>query len=131
MPSARMSRVLTKRFRDDPVWRPETACRANCSCAKEKEAMAHDERSLVASPEQRTAALEIVLRHKGEMPETFVHDFTEHAKEKCITDNAARMVARAWIDPSFRTRLLADGPAAANEMGFEFPEHHRQLVVLE
>ena len=85
----------------------------------------------VATPEERAAALEIVLRRKGEMPETFVEDFTDHAEEKWITDNGARMVARAWTDPKFRARMLADGTAAAKEMGFQFPEHHRQLVVLE
>jgi nitrile hydratase subunit alpha len=85
----------------------------------------------VATPEQRAAALEIVLRRKGEMPGTFVEDFTDHAEEKWITDNGARMVARAWVDPEFRARMLANGTAAAKEMGFEFPEHHRQLVVLE
>ena len=93
--------------------------------------MSHDQHSFVAPPEQRVAALEIVLRRKGEMPETFVHDFTEHAEEKWITDNGARMVARAWVDPSFRRRMLADGTTVAKEMGFDFPEHHRQLVVLE
>jgi len=60
--------------------------------------MTHDHRSLVAPPEQRAAALEMVLRRRGEMPETFVHDFTEHAEEKWITDNGARMVASAWTD---------------------------------
>jgi nitrile hydratase len=40
-------------------------------------------------------------------------------------------VARAWSDAAFRARMLADGTAAAREMGFEFPEHHRHLVVLE
>jgi nitrile hydratase subunit alpha len=30
----------------------------------------------------------------------------------------ARMVARAWLDPGFRERLLADGNAAAAELGF-------------
>jgi hypothetical protein len=64
------------------------------------------------------------------MPETFVNDFTEHAEEDWITDNGARMVARAWTDPPFRERMLADG-SCGKEMGFEFPEHHRQLVVLE
>jgi len=29
----------------------------------------------------------------------------------------ARMVARAWTDPDFRARMLADGTAAAEEMG--------------
>jgi nitrile hydratase subunit alpha len=41
------------------------------------------------------------------------------------------MVARAWTDPAFRARMLADGTGTAREMGFEFPEHHRHLVVLE
>ena len=93
--------------------------------------MAHDHRSSVATPEQRVAALELVLRRKGELPDTFIHDFTEHADDEWITSNGARMVARAWTDPTYRARMLADGTAAAKEMGFEFPEHHRQLVVLE
>ena len=93
--------------------------------------MASHSKSSVASPEQRVAALELVLRRKGDLPETFVHDFTEHAEEEWITDNGSRMVARAWTDADFRARMLADGTAAAREMGFEFPEHHRQLVVLE
>jgi nitrile hydratase subunit alpha len=93
--------------------------------------MANSPSAPVATPEQRKAALELVLRRKGELPETFVHDFTEHAEENWITDNGARMVARAWTDPAFRAHMLADGTAAAKEMGFGFPEHHRQLVVLE
>lgn len=32
--------------------------------------------------------------------------------------NGARLVARAWTDPAFRDRLLADGSAAAAELGF-------------
>jgi len=32
--------------------------------------------------------------------------------------NGARMVARAWRDPGYRDRLLADGNAAAAELGF-------------
>jgi nitrile hydratase subunit alpha len=31
--------------------------------------------------------------------------------------NGARIVARAWTDPAFRERLLADGNAAAAELG--------------
>jgi nitrile hydratase subunit alpha len=93
--------------------------------------MAHDQHSSTATPEQRVKALELVLRRKGDLPDTFVHDFTEHADDEWVTDNGSRMVARAWTDPAFRARMLADGTAAAREMGFEFPEHHRQLVVLE
>jgi nitrile hydratase len=71
--------------------------------------MANESDRSTANPEQRAAALEIVLRRKGEMPQTFVSDFTDHAEEEWITDNGARMVARAWVDPRFWARMLADG----------------------
>lgn len=88
-------------------------------------------REAPASLEKRAAALEMVLRRKADMPENFVGEFTEHADDAWITANGARMVARAWTDPEYRTRMLADGTAAARELGFDFPEHHRNLVVLE
>ena len=84
-----------------------------------------------ASLEKRAAALEMVLRRKADMPENFVGEFIEHADDAWIVANGARMVARAWTDPEYRSRMLADGTAAARELGFEFPEHHRSLVVLE
>jgi hypothetical protein len=46
-------------------------------------------------------------------------------------EDGARVVARAWVDPAFRTRLLADGRAAVAELGLSMPRHHRHLVVLE
>lgn len=83
--------------------------------------MSNDAQRTPATPMQRTAALEIILRRKGEMPETFVEDFNDHADEKWITDNGARMIARAWVDLDFRARMLTDGTAAAKDLGFEFP----------
>jgi hypothetical protein len=46
----------------------------------------------------------------------------EIAERIAITDaggpaQGARMVARAWTDPAYRARLLADGAAAAEELG--------------
>lgn len=41
----------------------------------------------------------------------------------------ARIVARAWTDPAYRGRLLADGTAAAEELGCEFDA--TELVVVE
>ena len=43
----------------------------------------------------------------------------------------ARVVARAWTDPAFKARLLANGKAAVEELGLSMPRHHRHLVVLE
>jgi nitrile hydratase len=41
----------------------------------------------------------------------------------------ARMVAKAWVDPSFKARMLADGKAAARELGIEVTE--AELMVIE
>jgi nitrile hydratase len=79
----------------------------------------------------RAAALKEAFAKKGLLPDGFVEDFTRHAEENWITSNGARMVARAWTDGAFRARLLADAAAAAGEMGFELPKHHRHLVALE
>lgn len=39
------------------------------------------------------------------------------------------MVARAWLDPAYKARMLADGSRAAEELGFEVPGLH--LIVVE
>ena len=45
--------------------------------------------------------------------------------------NGARMVARAWKNPGYRERLLADGNAAAAELGFGAGSHGYLLKVVE
>jgi nitrile hydratase len=43
--------------------------------------------------------------------------------------NGARVVARAWLDPAYKRRLLADGTAAIGELGYGGPEGHHVVVV--
>lgn len=42
----------------------------------------------------------------------------------------AKVVARAWVDPAFKTRLLADGRGACEELGISFYDD-TGLIVLE
>ena len=42
----------------------------------------------------------------------------------------AKVVARAWVDPAFRDRLLANGRSACEELGISFYDD-TQLIVLE
>lgn len=42
--------------------------------------------------------------------------------------NGARMVARAWADPAYRDRLLADANAAAAELGLPVGHYHLTAV---
>ncbi len=44
-------------------------------------------------------------------------------------ERGAKMVARAWLDPAYKARMLADGSAAAEELGFEVPG--LKLIVVE
>ena len=44
-------------------------------------------------------------------------------------ERGAKMVARAWLDPAYKERLLASGTRAAEELGFEVPG--LKLVVVE
>ncbi len=44
-------------------------------------------------------------------------------------EHGAKMVARAWLDPAYKARMLADGSQAAEELGFEVPG--LKLIVVE
>ena len=85
----------------------------------------------VATIAQRVDAIESVLADRGLKPAEFVVEATKLAEERWVPENGARIVAKAWTDPAFRQRLLANGRAAVTELGYELPRHHRHLVVLE
>jgi len=84
-----------------------------------------------ATVEQRTAAVEAVLEAKGLDPKPFVEDMIHKTEEEWVPRNGARVVAKAWTDPAFRQRLLANGRDAVGELGLSMPAHHRHLVALE
>jgi len=85
----------------------------------------------MASVEQRLDALKTVLQRHGMEPDAFIDTFDELAHAHWVPANGARLVARAWTDPSFKALLLADGMAAIAEAGLSMPPHHRHFVVLE
>ncbi len=85
----------------------------------------------VAPVEQRVDALQGALDERGLNAAKAVEEFLHLAEEEWDPGNGARVVARAWTDPSFRQRLLANGRDAVAELGFTMPKHHRHLVVLE
>lgn len=88
-------------------------------------------RPTVASVEQRVDALQDAFDERGLKPAEAVEEFTHLAEEQWVPRNGARVVAKAWTDPAFRARLLANGRDAVAELGLAMPKHHRHLVVLE
>ena len=85
----------------------------------------------IASIEDRLAAIESVLEDRAMQPAAFVETFNHWATKEWIPENGARLVAKAWCEPDFRARLLADGITAIRELGLTMPAHHRHLVALE
>ncbi|MEO8752735.1 MAG: nitrile hydratase subunit alpha [Casimicrobiaceae bacterium] len=84
-----------------------------------------------ASTAERVDAIQAAFDERG-MPATeAVAELGHLAQEEWVPQNGARVVAKAWADPAFRRRLLADGRAAVGELGLALPTHHRRLVVLE
>ena len=84
-----------------------------------------------ASVEARVDAIQSALDERGLKATEGVEELGHLAQEKWIPENGARVVARAWVDPEFRKRLLANGRAAVADLGLAMPKHHRHLVVLE
>jgi len=68
--------------------------------------------------ELRTAALETVLIEKGLVSTDAIEEIVDAFQNRIGPRNGARMVARAWVDPAYRARLLADAAAAAAEFGY-------------
>jgi len=85
----------------------------------------------IAPIEQRVDAIQGALDAHGLDTSKAVEELTHLAEEQWVPRNGARVVAKAWTDPEFRKRLLANGRDAVAELGLSMPKHHRHLVVLE
>jgi nitrile hydratase len=81
--------------------------------------------------EQRVAAMEAIIEKQGPDARKALEELRHLAQEQWIPHNGARVVAKAWVDPDFRKRLLENGRAAIAELGLSMPKHHRHLVILE
>ncbi len=66
----------------------------------------------------RVRALETILVDKGYVDPAALDAIVESYETKIGPRNGARVVARAWTDPKFRERLLANATSAIAELGF-------------
>ena len=88
--------------------------------------MAHDHDDDRA---RRAEALESLLTEKGLVPPGAVDAIIRRYEEDVGPMNGAKVVTRAWTDPAYRRRLLADGTAAIEELGFGGPQGEHVVVV--
>ncbi len=67
---------------------------------------------------KRIRAMEELLIEKGVLTKEDVRREVEYMEARSPA-NGARLVARAWVDPEFKARLLSDTKAAALELGID------------
>ena len=77
----------------------------------------------------RVKALERVLVAKGIVDPAALDVFVETYETKVGPRNGARVVAKAWSDPAYKARLLADATAAIAELGFTGLQGEHMVVV--
>ena len=94
---------------------------------------AHHDKPMSRRPrsdfELRTMALEAALVEKGLISTDAVDAFVETVETRMGPHLGARVVARAWTDPAYKQRLLADAPSAMAELGIAGPQGDDLRVV--
>lgn len=77
----------------------------------------------------RVRAIESLLVEKGLVQPAALAAIVETYETKIGPHNGAQVVARAWTDPAYKARLLADATAAIAELGFSGVQGEDMVVV--
>jgi nitrile hydratase subunit alpha len=77
----------------------------------------------------RVKALESLMVEKGLVDPAALDAIVDHFEHRVGPRNGARVVARSWIDPAYRQRLLADAGAAIAELGFGGGQGEHMIAV--
>ena len=86
----------------------------------------HHEHSDIAL---RVEAVESLLTEKGLIDTATVDEIIRYYEQDVGPLGGARVIARAWTDPTYKARLLSDPDGAIEEMGLGGPEAAHLVVV--
>lgn len=90
----------------------------------------HEEGSPLPETDLRVRALESLLVEKGLVEPAALNALIDTYETKVGPRNGARVVARAWVDPAYKARLLQDATKAVAEFGY-MGRQGEEMVVLE
>jgi nitrile hydratase subunit alpha len=90
---------------------------------------AHDHQAVPSDLTLRVKALESLLTEKGLVDPAALDALIDKYQNKVGPRNGARVVARAWVDPIYKQRLLADGTTAIAELGYGGAQGEHMVVV--
>src|SRR5580698_6620442 len=89
----------------------------------------HQHQLIPSDPALRVKALESLLVEKGLVDPAALDALVDAFEHKVGPRNGARVVARAWVDPAYKARLLTDAPSAIAELGYTSGQGEHMLVV--
>ena len=77
----------------------------------------------------RVRALESLLLEKGLVESPAIDEIIDLFENRMGPQNGARVIVRAWTDPDFKARLLANASDAIVEMGYDAVQGEDMVVV--
>jgi len=89
----------------------------------------HEHQAVPSDPALRVKALESLLVEKGLVDRAALDALVDTYENKIGPRNGARVVARAWVDPAYKARLLANANDAMADFGFVSQQGDRMVVV--
>ncbi|WP_299504287.1 nitrile hydratase subunit alpha [uncultured Roseobacter sp.] len=90
----------------------------------------HPHSLLPPDPALRIKALETILTRKGLIDPAALDEIIDTYENKIGPRNGAHVVARAWLDPAFKARLLEDATAVVSELGY-YGRQGEHMVAVE
>ena len=78
----------------------------------------HDHSLLPQEPELRVKAIETLLLNKGIINSNTVNELIDTYENKIGPRNGAKVVAKAWVDPEYKKRLLENATKAIEELSY-------------
>lgn len=89
----------------------------------------HSHQVVPSDPALRVKSLESLLVEKGLVDRAALDVLVDTYEHKIGPRNGARVVARAWVDPAYKQRLLTNASAAIAELGYTGLQGEHMLVL--
>tara|TARA_B100000579_G_scaffold50207_1_gene34972 strand:- start:2322 stop:2957 length:636 start_codon:yes stop_codon:yes gene_type:complete len=89
----------------------------------------HNHSVLPEEPELRVKAIETLLIQKGLIDPDTLNELIDTYENKIGPKNGARVIAKAWVDDSYKERLLKNSTKAIEELSYTGRQGEHMVVV--
>ena len=89
----------------------------------------HAHSHLPSDPELRVKAVETLLLNKGLIDSKTLDELIDTYENRIGPKNGGNVVAKAWVDPEYKKRLLIDATSAIRELSYQGRQGENMVVV--